>query len=79
MRIRVIYDERGTIVAAVHLDTPAAEGVRPVIQKEHTDHWGALKEADLDVPAEHSHMDFATVTQKLKVDAKGKSPKLTRK
>ncbi len=79
MRVRVIHDEQGKIIAGGLLDTPDTEGIHPVIEKRHTDKWGPVKEVDLEVPAEYSHMDFATLVKKLKVDTKGKPPALTLK
>jgi hypothetical protein len=69
MRLHILYDRTGRILAAVHLD-PASdvEGVgelRPVPRK------GQMS-ADFEVPAEHAHLDFVEACRALRVDTKNR-------
>ena len=72
MKLHVMYDQSGRIVAAVRLDADAKQSrregvavpVRPVLKRGHAS-------ADLDVPAEHSHLAFHEACQRLMVDTSG--------
>jgi hypothetical protein len=66
MKLHVLYDRSGRILAAVHLDPPDGEGVgelRPVPQK------GQMS-GDFEVPAEYAHLDFVEACRALRVDTK---------
>jgi len=79
MKMHVMYDDSGRIVAAVRLDEGVGSksskfgrrlaGVRPVVKPGHAC-------ADLDVPAEHAHLSFAEACRRLMVDTKAKGPYL---
>jgi hypothetical protein len=79
MKMHVMYDSGGRIVAAVRLDENTASksrqfgrrlgGVRPVMKPGHAC-------ADLDVPAEHADLSFAEACRRLMVETKAKGPYL---
>ena len=69
MKLHVLYDRTGRILAAVHLD-PASDAkgggvLRPV------PHKGQMS-ADFEVPDEHAHLDFAEACRALRVDTKNR-------
>jgi hypothetical protein len=76
MKLHVVYDGKGKIVAAVRLDAdhptkhPNFGQLRPVVKPGH-------HSADLDVPEEHAHLTFADVCRKLKVETVQSSPRFT--
>lgn len=68
MRLHVLHDRTGRILAAVRLDSPssapkATGTIRPVPRK------GQLS-AELDVPPEHANLEFVEVCRALRVDTK---------
>lgn len=80
MKLHVMYDKSGRIVAAVRLD----EGgdlpkhghlgnkigpPRPVMKLRHST-------ADLELPAEHAHLSFADACRQLEVDVAHPPPRL---
>lgn len=79
MKMHVMYDNDGRIVAAVRLDENSASksrqfgrrlgGVRPIMKPGHAC-------ADMDVPAEHAHLSFAEACRRLIVETKAKGPYL---
>ena len=75
MKLHVVYDKEGNILAAVSLDAETAVRARPV-----PDQQAGHKAVDVYVLAEHAHYDLAAVCQRLKVDhPKGKLPTLKAK
>jgi hypothetical protein len=79
MKIHVMYDSSGKIVAAVRLDTDGSaksrnlgrrlEGLRPVLKPGHSS-------ADLDVPTEHAHLTFVEACRQLVVETSAAKPRL---
>jgi len=73
MKLHVMYDQTGRIVAGVRLDADESKQrdpggmtgtVRPVSKSGHAS-------AELEVPAEHAHLTFTEVCQRLMVDTSG--------
>lgn len=68
MKLHVLYDRTGRILAAVHLDPPDGEGVgelRPVPRK------GQMS-ADFEVPSECADLNFVAACRALRVDTKNR-------
>ena len=69
MKLHVLYDRAGRILAAVHLDAPVEPGqprigeLRPVPRRGET-------AADFNVPPEYASRDFVEVCAALRVDPK---------
>ena len=74
MKIHVVFNKEGDILAAAHLDPASGIRARPVPNEQ-----AGHKAADVYVPAEHANYDLAAVCQRLKVDQKGKFPSLKTK
>lgn len=72
MRMHVLYDSSGQILAAVELPEVVSEGtlqVRPVVKPgQYT--------ADVDVPPDLAHLNFKEACEKLVVDVAQKVPRL---
>jgi len=65
MRLFVIYDQVGEIVAAARLDYPALPpGVGPVLPVVKP----GQSSAELELPAEHAHLTFAQACRQMMVD-----------
>jgi hypothetical protein len=71
MKLHVVYDKNGDIVAAARLDTTA-----PVHARPNADEKAGHRAAEVSVPAEYHQYDLAGIFQKLRVDVKSKSPDL---
>lgn len=71
MKLHVVYNKDGDIVAAARLDTAA-----PVLARPNADEKAGHRAAEINVPAEYQHYDLKGVFQKLRVDVKSKSPDL---
>ena len=79
MKLHVMYDQSGRIIAAVRLDVDKTtepnklgrrlDGVRPVMKPGHSS-------ADLDVPPEHAHLTFSEACRTLVVDTSSVTPRL---
>jgi hypothetical protein len=69
MRLHVVYDRSGKIVAAVRLNSANSNHPRPVVGEGHT-------AAEITVPKEHAHLSFSDACQQLRVHASGPSPSL---
>ena len=74
MKLHVVFDKNGEILAAAQLDAEAPVRARPV-----ADEKAGHRAAEVYVPAEYGHYDLAGVCQRMKVDAKGKLPSLIAK
>ena len=63
MKIHVLYDHSGEILAAVDIQDEAPERgrLRPIPQERQ-------RAADFDVPAEHSRLKFVDVVPRLRVN-----------
>jgi hypothetical protein len=71
MKLHVLYDRNGEILAAAQRDDKTALRARPI-----PDEKAGQRTADVHVPAEYAHYDLAGVCRRLKVDVKGKLPEL---
>lgn len=74
MKVHIVFDEEGGIVAAVKLDSDAPVRARPI-----ADEQAGQRAADVYVPPEYSHYDLAGVCQRLTVDVAGRVPELKAK
>jgi hypothetical protein len=74
MKLHVVFNKDGDILAAVQLASGTAVRARPV-----ADEQAGHRTADVYVPEEYRHFDLATVCQRMKVDVKGKFADLTAK
>ena len=65
MKIHVLYDHSGEILAAVDIneEVPELRRLRPIPQE-------GQSAADLEVPAEHSNVKFVDVVPRLRVNVK---------
>jgi hypothetical protein len=72
MKLHLVHNKAGKILAAVHLRTENDAGPRPVAGKnEH--------ELVLEVPSEHRSMSFLVICRTLQVDPKTKNLMAPRK
>jgi hypothetical protein len=67
MKLHVLFDKDGAILAAVQVDAAAAVRARPTVDAQ-----AGQRVAEVHVPAEYRHLDLAAVCQRLKVDVSGK-------
>jgi hypothetical protein len=74
MKLHVVFNKEGDIVAATRLDVESAVRARPVANEQ-----AGHKAAEIYVPVEHAHYDLGAVCQRLKVEPKGKYPTLKAK
>jgi hypothetical protein len=74
MKLHVVFNQDGEILAAVQLDPGATVRARP-----RADEQAGHRAADIYVPAEYGHYDLAAVCQRLRVDVSGKFPDLKAK
>jgi hypothetical protein len=72
MRLHVVYNENGEILAAVQLDLETTSvRARPI-----PDPGKGHRVADVYVPPEYCHYDLGTICAKLRVHGPAKSPEL---
>jgi len=71
VRLHVIYDGDGEIVAAAQVDRTA-----PVRARPSADEGAGHRAAEVYVPAEYLHDDLAAVCRRLRVDDSGRFPEL---
>jgi hypothetical protein len=75
MKLHVIYDNSGKIVAGVRVDAegttkhPTLGSLRPVVKPGHFS-------AEVDVPEEHTHLTLADLCLKLVVQTSSNTPQL---
>jgi hypothetical protein len=75
MKLHVMYDKNGKIMAAIRLDGDGTSknakigSARPVVKPGYFC-------ADLDVPAEHAHLTFAEACRQLMVETNQTTPHL---
>lgn len=74
MKLHVVFDKQGEILAAAQLDTEAPVRARPV-----PDEKAGHRAAVVYVPPEYRHYDLAGVCRQMRVDAKGKTASLKAK
>ncbi len=74
MRLHVVFNEHGEILAAAQINSDEKVRARPIAdpQKGH-------RATDVFVPAEYHHYDLGVILGRLKVDAGGKFPELRSK
>jgi hypothetical protein len=72
MKIHLVHNKAGKILAAVRLGTESDGGPRPMAGKNE-------QELVLEVPPEHSSMSFLEICRKLQVDSKTKKFVVPRK
>ena len=65
MKLHILYDAKGRILAAVDLtaETEGTPAIRPVPGR-------GQKSVELEVPSEHRDLDFLTACQSLRVDVR---------
>ena len=66
MKLHVLFDKNGDILAASRRD-----GATPVRVQPMPDPQAGHRVAEVYVPAEYAHYDLAGVCQRMKIDAKG--------
>ena len=66
MKLHIVHDKAGKILAAAHLTSDDHKGPRPVAGE-------GQHEVVLEVPAEHRGKTFLEICQGLHVDAKAKT------
>jgi hypothetical protein len=71
MKLHVLFDKNGDILAAASRHAGTALRARPI-----PDEQAGQRTADVHVPAEYTHYDVAGICRRLKVDVKGKFPEL---
>lgn len=74
MKLHVLFDKDGEILAAVDLGGDGSVRARPV-----PDEGQGHRTADVFVPRDYQHYDLAAIAQRLKVDARAKLPELKAK
>jgi hypothetical protein len=74
MKLQIVFDEDGGIIAAAELESDAPVQVRPI-----ADERAGHRAAEFAVPREYSDHDLAAVCQRLAVDAAGEIPELKAK
>jgi hypothetical protein len=74
MRLRVVFNEKGNILAAAPLDSLGPLRARPV-----ADERAGQRAADVDVPPEYGDYDVLAVCRRLRVSVEGKFPELRAK
>jgi hypothetical protein len=73
MRLHVVFDSSGEILAAAHLGS-AAVRARP-----RADEQAGQQAADIYLPVEYQHYDLGAVCHRLRVDVAGKFPEVKAK
>ena len=66
MKLHVLYDKDGTIIAASRRDGGAPVRARPM-----PDDAAGHRMAEVYVPAQYAHLDLAGVCQRMAVDVRG--------
>jgi hypothetical protein len=74
MRLHVLFNENGDILAAAPLGSVGPVRVRPV-----ADERAGQRAASVDVPPEYAHYDLSAVGQRLRVSVEGRFPELRAK
>jgi hypothetical protein len=74
MKLHVLFDKNGEILAAAQRDARSPLRASPV-----PDENAGQRTAEVHVPAEYAHYDLAGVCRRLRVDVKGKLPELKAK
>ncbi len=74
MKLHVVFNKDGDIMAAAQLDGDSPIQARPIADEKH-----GHRTAEVDVPKEYGHYNLAAVCQKMRVDAKGKTSVLKAK
>ncbi len=72
MRLEVVHDKKGKILAAVRVPDSAEEMTHHVSFAPDKGQSTAV----VYVPAEHAHWEFIDICQRLRIDVRTKSPRL---
>jgi len=73
MRLHVVFDSHGEILAAAELDSSPIR-VRPI-----ADQGAGHRSMDIHLPIEFQHYDLGTVCDRLRIDVAGKFPEVKAK
>jgi hypothetical protein len=71
VKLHVLFNKDGEILAAAHLDAATSVRVRAQADEKAGD-----RAAEVYVAAEYQHYDLAAVCQRMRVDVSGKFPRL---
>ncbi len=74
MRLRVVFNENGNILAAAPLDSLGPVRALPV-----ADERAGQRAADVDVPPQYANYDVLAVCRRLRVSVEGRFPELSAK
>jgi len=74
MRLHVVFNENGDILAAAPSDSVGSVRVRPV-----ADERAGQRAASVDVPPEYVDYDVLAVGQRLRINVEGRYPELRAK
>jgi len=74
MKLHVLFDKNGEILAASRRDSDMPVRARPM-----PDQQAGHRVAEVYVPAEYAHYDLAGICQRMRVDAKGTTANLKAK
>ena len=66
MKLHVLFDQSGEIVAAARRDSDASVRAQPM-----PDDDAGHRVAEVYVPAEYAHYDLAGICQRMRIEAKG--------
>lgn len=74
MRLGVVFNENGDILAAALLDSLGSIRARPVANER-----AGQRAAEMDVPPEYADYDVVAVCRRLRVSVEGRFPELIAK
>ena len=74
MRLQVVFNDKGHILAAALLDSRGPVRARPVANER-----AGQRAAEVDVPSEYADYDVLAVCRRLRVSVEGKFPELKAK
>jgi hypothetical protein len=74
MKLRVLYDQNGEIVAAARRDGDSAVRAQPM-----PDDKAGHRVAEVYVPAEYAHYDLAGVCRRMRIESTGPYPEIRAK
>jgi hypothetical protein len=73
MRLHVVFDSHGDILAAAEL------GSSPIRARPIADQAAGHRSMDIDLPVEFQHYNLGTVCHRLRIDVAGKFPEVKAK
>jgi hypothetical protein len=74
MKLHVVFDQDGRILAAAKLDPKAPVRARPMPDEDHRQ-----RAADVDVPSDYRRQKLDAICETMMVDTRGKHPQLMTK